>query len=184
MEHPSADAGKLLPGSLLKEVLMNHEEQELEKLNNTVKVSRASAAKFRTDRKAWVEKLVPLPVAKAKAKPKAGTWRVPKWVASPVEGVDEANAYIHKHLPPFTTCRIAKSDGRWYISYARLRRRSVSWTQRGLEAAVDLVLAIAWGFHEETTELQPKWCLSSLHKRVLSQNSGGGGVASSSAGPS
>ena len=67
-ENPLADMGKLLPTHLLKEVLMAHEEAELERLHSTARVAYAGAARFLQERREAVKKYC-APDPKPKAKP-------------------------------------------------------------------------------------------------------------------
>ena len=172
-----ADMGKLLPTHLLKEVLMAHEEAELERVHSTARVAFTGAARFLQERKEAVQKFTAAPpAAKAKLgvkKVKKGIWPVPKWTSStPANEVADATAFLCKHLPPDTSCRADLKYGRWNISYAGYRHRQVSWTRRGVDAAVHLALLTAWGFHTEAADEGPRWSVLELEKVVGEKTSG------------
>ena len=53
--------GDILPAHLMKQVLMSHEEEELDKLINTIKVTKAKQDVFRQTRLVSVDKYFPIP---------------------------------------------------------------------------------------------------------------------------
>lgn len=63
----------------------------------------------------------------------------------------DATEAIRRELPPTARLQADEKNGRWFISHPDFKQKSVSWTVRGTVAASQLVLKLAWGWHEATT---------------------------------
>ena len=63
----------------------------------------------------------------------------------------DATATLRRELP--AACRLTpdEKNGRWLLSYAGFRQRSVSWTQRGTTNAALMALEIGWDWHSQAT---------------------------------
>ena len=77
-----------------------------------------------------------------------------------------ATIFITKYLPEGARVREDGRNGRWNIMYPRRPTWSISWTDRGVSAAVDMCLLTAWEFHGTAVETRPRWDLGDLAARV------------------
>ena len=168
-EHPYSDMADLLPRALLKEVLMTHEENELEKLEADVKTSKAKHAIMLLARDRAIEAFIPKPVlapvpkmVKAKAKKAPGKQLAPRWAASPDENSKVVHTWIERYLPKDARVRLDETRGRFVVCFLHRTPRSVSWTEQGFTAAAALVLHIAWSAHVEAYRTNPPFDLDGL----------------------
>lgn len=64
---------------------------------------------------------------------------------------DDLSEDVHRavldRLPDEAKVIADRPNGRWFVSYPGFKTRSVSWTQRGSEAAAAMVLEIVWAWH-------------------------------------
>jgi hypothetical protein len=70
-----------------------------------------------------------------------------RWWASIVADA----SVIEQFRPPTGSVGIDNANGRLLLTYAGGKRRSVSWTHRGMEEATKVALQPLWGWHEEAT---------------------------------
>jgi hypothetical protein len=60
--------------------------------------------------------------------------------------------YIDEFRPPTGRVAVDDANGRFLVTYSGGKRKSVSWTKVGLQAASVNALALLWGWHHEATD--------------------------------
>jgi len=98
--------------------------------------------------RSFVKKPGPKAKAKAKAKAKPGPKAAaakPKWKAAATSA--DAEFFLNAWKPPQSKIVIDPSNGRYLMHYPGFSRRSVSWTQRGHQVAVQQCFGILSKWH-------------------------------------
>ena len=88
------------------------------------------------------QKKAKIPVAKEFGK-------APQWKAKPHDRVEAITEWFGRHIPPACRVQLDENKGRWRVIYPQRSPKPVAWQERGMPAAINLVLYHAWKFHED-----------------------------------